>query len=171
MLQPLPLSLATALSSVIRPALHELLPAKYAGRDVEALLLAIGQQESGFAHRTQVGGPARGFWQFEQRGGVHGVLNHDATRLEARAVCLKRAVAPTDGDVYLALGHDDAFACALARLLIATDPAPLPKWGDAKAAADYYHRNWRPGAWIRDPEGLEAKFCRGYLAALRVVCP
>ena len=29
------------------------------------MLLAIGLQESRFEHRRQIGGPARGFWQFE----------------------------------------------------------------------------------------------------------
>lgn len=167
----LPMTPQQCYDEVIVPTFHELLPGRFWSRPALWLLLAIAMQESGLAHRSQVGGPARGLWQFEQRGGVAGVLGHEATRLEARAICLKRAVAPTAGDVYLALGHDDLLACAIARLLVYTDPAPLPRMGDTAAAAAYYQRTWRPGAWDRDPDGCEARFRRCAVTAQRVIAP
>lgn len=110
------------------------------------MLLAIGLQESRFEHRQQIGGPARSYWQAEQGGGmVHGIIRHEASRLYVRSVCLLRAVAPTDRDVYMAIGHDDMLACALARLLLWTDPDPLPVLGDVGRAWDYYLNVWRPG--------------------------
>ena len=36
-------------------------------------------------------------------------------------------------------------AAGFARLLLWTDPRPLPAIGDVKAAWQYYLRNWRPG--------------------------
>lgn len=122
-----------------------LLPAKMTSPQAEALLLAIGLQESRFAHRRQIGGPARGFWQFELGGGVRGVLQHDATREAARAVCRARGVPASASAVYEALEHDDVLAAAFARLLLYTDPRPLPALGAIGEAWDYYIRTWRPG--------------------------
>ena len=97
------------------------------------MLLAIGLQESRFVHRRQIGGPARGFWQFEQGGGVRGVLAHPASAALARQVCQVRGVPPTAPSVYSRLELDDVLAAAFARLLL-TDPARLPRTGDADAA-------------------------------------
>lgn len=133
------------LAKVVEPTYACLLPGRFASSEATVMLLAIGLQESAFEHRQQVGGPARGFWQFEQRGGVRGVLAHETTRLTARSVCLHRAVAPTESDVYMALGHDDMLACAMARLLLWTDAAPLPRIGSEQDAWRYYDRNWQPG--------------------------
>lgn len=139
------MQLNDVIGQVLLPTYARLLPGQFESPEATVMLLAIGLQESRFAHRKQVGGPARGFWQFEQGGGVHGVLNHSASRLYARAFCLLRAVAPNDGDLYRALAHDDLLACAIARLLLWTDPNPLPRLGDEQGAWDYYLRNWRPG--------------------------
>ena len=57
------------------PAAYSLLPAEMESAEATALLLSIGLQESQFTHRRQVGGPARGFYQFELSG-VQGVLRH-----------------------------------------------------------------------------------------------
>ena len=48
--------------------------------------------------------------------------------------------------VYAALLIDDVLAAGIARLLLWTDPAPLPELGDVDAGWNYYDRNWRPGA-------------------------
>ena len=40
---------------------------------------------------------------------------------------------------------DDVLAAAFARLLLFTDPAKLPKLGDADGAWQLYLRTWRPG--------------------------
>jgi hypothetical protein len=108
-------------------------------------MLAIGLQESRFEHRRQIGGPARGFWQFEQGGGVRGVLRHHSSREHAQAVCRARSVIATESAVYAALEHDDVLAAAFARLLLWTDPKPLPAIGDEQGAWDLYLRVWRPG--------------------------
>lgn len=139
------MQLTDALSQIVAPTYARLLPGQFDSPEARAMLLAIGLQESRFEHRQQIGGPARGFWQFEQGGGVYGVLRHEASRLYVRSVCLMRAVAPTDRDLYMALGHDDMLACAIARLLLWTDADALPRIGDADGAWEYYLRVWRPG--------------------------
>ncbi|MCQ2040259.1 MULTISPECIES: hypothetical protein [Stutzerimonas stutzeri subgroup] len=128
----------------IAPALA-LLPARMNSMVAEVQMLAIGLQESRFQHRRQIGGPARGFWQFEQDGGVRGVLRHHSSREHALAVCRVRNVIATEGAVYAALEHDDVLAAAFARLLLWTDPKSLPSLGDEQGAWDLYLRTWRPG--------------------------
>lgn len=123
-----------------------LLPARMETPEARVMLLAIGLQESRFIHKRQINnGPARGFWQFEQGGGVRGVLRHDSSREIAIEVCRKRGVFPTEGTVYEMIEVDDVLACCFARLLLWTDPRPLPAIGDAEAAWELYMRTWRPG--------------------------
>ena len=122
-----------------------LLPAKMTSPQAEVLLLAIGLQESRFKHRRQIGGPARGWWQFERGGGVAGVLRHPASREHAVRVCDARGVAPVPEQIYQRLEHDDVLAAAFARLLLYTDPARLPAVGEVNASWDLYMRTWRPG--------------------------
>jgi len=109
------------------------------------MVLAIALQESGLAARTQAeGGPARGLWQFE-RAGVRGVLTHPSSASHARRLCAARACPASEYSVWIALAGDDLLACGFARLLLWTDPAPLPALGDADGAWACYERNWRPG--------------------------
>lgn len=122
-----------------------LLPERMDTPEARVMLLAIGLQESRFLHRRQIGGPARGFWQFEQGGGVRGVLRHEKTREFAASVCRSRGVITTEADVYEALDDDDVLACCFARLLLWSDPKPLPAIGETDAAWDLYLRTWRPG--------------------------
>lgn len=124
---------------------YTLLPARMNTPTANALLLAIGLQESRLTHRRQIGGPARGLWQFEQGGGVRGVLNHAASAKLAGRVCLARKVDTTPSAVYAELEHDDVLAAAFARLLLWTDPKPLPALGDVDASWALYERTWRPG--------------------------
>lgn len=131
-------------AAAIAPALA-LLPARMTSPAAEVMLLAIGLQESGLIHRRQIGGPARGLFQFEQGGGVRGVLLHSLSRQHALAVCEARGVAPSAAAVYAALEHDDILAAAFARLLLWSDPAPLPEVGEVGASWDLYLRTWRPG--------------------------
>jgi len=77
--------MANIIKDYIEPGL-KLLPQKMDTPDARAMLVAIGLQESGFAYRKQVGGPARSFWQFEM-GGVTGVLTHDKTSAYISEVC------------------------------------------------------------------------------------
>lgn len=131
-------------ASAIAPALA-LLPERMTSPAAETMLLAIGLQESRLVHRRQIGGPARGLFQFERGGGVRGVLLHPVSREHAAAVCRARGVDPTEVAVYNALEHDDVLAAAFARLLLWTDPLPLPALGRVDAAWNLYLRTWRPG--------------------------
>lgn len=142
-LLPLPISLQDVRSQILRPAL-QLLPARMTSPQAEVMLLAIGLQESRFRHRRQIRGPARGFPQFEV-GGVRGVMNHPSSRLHARTVAAARDVDYDAIAIQARMEHDDVLAMAFARLLLWTDPQPLPKLGDADTAWAYYLRTWRPG--------------------------
>lgn len=113
------------------------------------LLLAIAIQESAITHRAQVlnggaAGPARGFWQFEQGGGVAGVLRHSASRPRALVCCEAASVVAEAAPVWRALEGHDLLAYAFARLLLLTDPFSVPVTQDA-AWACYADRLWRPG--------------------------
>lgn len=124
---------------------YSLLPARMRSPRATLMLLAIGLQESRFLHRRQVGGPARGYLQFERYGGVAGVLRHPVTKIHAIILCAARGVLAGPQQVYDAIEHDDVLAAGLARLLLYSDRAPLPALGDEAGAWAYYLRNWRPG--------------------------
>lgn len=150
-LLPLPISPHACLEQVVRPALA-LLPPKLTDPRAEVMMLAIALQESALAHRRQLParpggpwGPARGLWQFERGGGVRGVLRHPASKVMAIRLCQLRRVSPDAQSVWLSLPADDLLAAGFARLLLWTDPAPLPALGDQGGAWAYYERNWRPG--------------------------
>ncbi|KCB24899.1 hypothetical protein [Bordetella hinzii] len=133
----------------IDPAM-ELLPARMHTVAARVMLLASGLQESRFQHRRQIGGPARGFWQFEKgtrasRGGVWGVFLHPASKDHLAALSRARSVACDPDAIYAALEYDDVLAAGVARLLLWTDPKALPAVGDVEAAWALYLRTWRPG--------------------------
>lgn len=132
------------------------------------MLLVIALQESGpkLAARYQgspaaTPGPARGWWQFEQGGGVRGVLDHTASRAWAAQACEACEVVRQPAAVWRALEGHDVLACVFARLLLWTDPNPLPT--REQAAWAYYLRNWRPGkphasVWPRNWKTAEELF-------------
>ncbi|MFY3138025.1 hypothetical protein ACOTFF_15700 [Achromobacter xylosoxidans] len=143
------MDLKTMIEAAVTPALA-LLPAAMDTQAARVMLLAIGLQESRFLHRRQIGGPARGFWQFEKgtrasRGGVWGVFLHAASRDHLPALCKARSVACDPDAIYAALEYDDVLAAGVARLLLWTDPKALPPVGDADAGWALYLRTWRPG--------------------------
>lgn len=109
------------------------------------MLMAIAGQESAWAHRKQIGGPARSYWQFEKGGGVAGVLSHPATKGAIKAVCTKLDIPCETATVYEAMAWCDPLAATMARLLLWSDPRALPAAGEQDAAWEYYLRNWRPG--------------------------
>ncbi len=111
-----------------------------------AMLLAIGLQESSFTARVQNGGPAHGYWQFEQGGGVTGVLRHPVSRGSAVFVCGNRGIAAVPRDVYKAVINDDVLACCFARLLLYTLPGKLPAQNQREEGWQQYLEAWRPGA-------------------------
>ena len=131
------------IGTIITPA-SKLLPSMDSPK-ARMMQLAIGFQESRFEHRRQIGGPARGYWQFESGGGVRGVLMHKTSSYDAAKVCHARGVGSSTKEVYERLEHDDILACCFARLLLWTDAHPLPMIGDVEGSWDYYERNWRPG--------------------------
>lgn len=143
------MDLKTMTATAITPALA-LLPARMDTAEARVMLLAIGLQESRFTHRQQIGGPARGFWQFEKgtrasRGGVWGVFLHAASKNHLASLCRARSVACDPDAIYAALEYDDVLAAGVARLLLWTDPKALPQIGEADAAWALYQRTWRPG--------------------------
>ena len=138
-------------NAAVGPAL-KLLPASMTSVRATRMMWAIGRQESRMVNRYQktndpyTKGPARGLWQFERGGGVRGVLSHHATRELALKVCAARQVIPTSDMVHSRLEFDDVLAAAFARLLLYSDPRPLPGLDAAPAITwDYYISNWRPG--------------------------
>ena len=143
------MDLKKIIDTAVSPALA-LLPTRMDTPAARVMLLAIGLQESRFTHRQQIGGPARGFWQFEKgtrasRGGVWGVFLHAASKGHLAALCKARSVACDPDAIYPALEYDDVLAAGVARLLLWTDPKALPQIGEADAAWALYQRTWRPG--------------------------
>lgn len=127
------------------PAALSLLPERMDTPAARVLLLAIAGQESGFKHRRQVRGPARGLWQFELIG-LREVLRNPASATHAQAVCAALLYDPGDDlSLHQALADNEILACAVARLALWRDPAPLPAIGDAEGAWLYYRRVWAPG--------------------------
>lgn len=130
--------------SIIDSTMQRVLPAMFDSPEARVMLIAIGLQESRFIHTEQIGGPARGYWQFEL-GGVNGVMLHMTTKHYARAVCEIRRIQPAAMDVYRAISKDDDLACAFARLLLYAHPKQLPAITDPSGAWEYYLQQWRPG--------------------------
>ena len=126
-------------------ATMRLLPERMASAESKALLYAIGLQESRFEHRRQIRGPARGFWQFEQGGGVRGVLTHAATKPHIEAVLTQLGYDSHVLTSYNAIVDNDILACAFARLNLWWSPHHLPKCGEHQRAWEYYMFTWRPG--------------------------
>jgi hypothetical protein len=142
------LRLAAVMQGAIVPALA-LLPAKMCSREAKVMLLAIGLQESGFTTHVQMlangkRGPAHGYLQFEI-GGVRGVMNHPQSRLWLVDLCRERACAFTPEAIWAQIETDDVLAMGLGRLLLWTDPKPLPAVDQPQEAWALYLRCWRPG--------------------------
>lgn len=140
------------LKNIIDPALKTLadVGGPKVSNDARRELLAIAMQECGpnlnarYQNSPSTSpGPAHGWWQFEQGGGVKGVLNHSAVKDWASKLCSECAVVVQEAAVWRAIeGHDD-LSTGFARLLLYTDPKPLPT--TQQDGWDYYQRNWRPG--------------------------
>ena len=132
----------------LEPAL-QLLPANMDSVEARAMCVAIALQESHLEHRRQVGGPARGYWQFELGGGVRGVLSHPASKPYIRQVlaALDYDAAPEDlpGVCYAAIEHNDILAAAFARLLLWTLPDALSGRDEPDLGWQQYLKAWRPG--------------------------
>jgi hypothetical protein len=135
------------LVNAIDPALHFLSTRGVPdSEEAYVLTLAIGYQESRFEHRRQIGGPARGYWQFEKGGGVWNALNAAGAKPHMLAVCKWLDVPTDDTTFFEALAWNDTLAAAATRLNLWVDPNKLPKIGAVEEAWQYYIRVWRPGA-------------------------
>lgn len=122
----------------------QLLPVKMDSPKARVILVAIGCQESGYKTRIQHGnGPARSFWQFE-KGGIKGVMLHKASARLALEISEKRGVDFNSELIWKAMETDDVLGAVFARLLMYTDPFPLPD-NAADAWEMYAKRLWRPG--------------------------
>ncbi|MNY10013.1 hypothetical protein D3C86_1429660 [compost metagenome] len=79
-------------------------------------------------------------------------------------------MAANDGAIWNAIEQDGLLAAALTRLLLWSDPRPLPAVGDEEAALALYLRTWRPGAYARGTANeraqLRAKWSANYAAAM-----
>ncbi|SKC78207.1 hypothetical protein SAMN05445504_2355 [Burkholderia sp. CF099] len=143
------MTLSDVISTAIAPALG-FLPRQMDTPEARVMLLSIGLQESRFMARQQVGGPARGFWQFEQgtpvsKGGVWGIYLHASSQYWLSGLCDARGVPFDAGSIYNALDKDDVLAAGVARLALFTDPQKLPATSDATGSWALYQRVWRPG--------------------------
>lgn len=127
------------------PAAYDLLPPVMASDRATAMLLTIGLQESRFEHRTQIGGPARGFYQFERSGGVAGVLAHPRSRPHIEAAIDALCYRASGDECYHAIAHNDVLATCFARCLLWTLLGVLPRQDDPNYAWRYYLEGWRPG--------------------------
>jgi hypothetical protein len=129
------------------PAAFRLLPDEMGTPEAAAMLMAIAYQESDFAARQQIGGPARGFWQFEM-GGVLAVISPQSIRIPLNAAleALRYPSGPKIPQTYYdAIRHNDVLACVFARLLLWLHPLPMPARQDVDGAWAMYLRQWRPG--------------------------
>ena len=137
--------------NAVLPALR-LLPVEMGSPAAMAMMVAIGLQESELSARRQKGGgPARGYWQFEQGGGVRGVLHHPASKPHIRTVLAALDYDTVDEHVcYAAIEHNDILAATFARLLLWTLPQAMPPIEAPQVGWQAYIQAWRPGKPHRD---------------------
>ena len=134
----------------IYKATAALLPAKLDSTEAKAALFANAMQESRLDERRQIGGPARGFWQFEKgtpasRGGITGILMHDKAGPLIKSVLDRLDYDHTPETSYTAIEHNDVLAFAYARCLLWTFPTPLAQRNNAAGGWEQYVQTWRPG--------------------------
>ncbi len=127
------------------PAAFALLPPTLDSTEARAMLIAIGLQESRFAHRRQINGRARSFWQFELAGGVAGVLTHPVAKPLIESVLSTLCYVPAASACYEAIEHNDVLAACFARLLLYVTPGKLPPRSNPERGWAIYVNGWRPG--------------------------
>lgn len=132
--------------NLVYDAAMQLLPPSMNNINAKAMLIAIGLQESRFEYRRQMNeGPAKGFWQFEQGGGVRGVLTHPATKGYAKAILEQLRYNDYPATVWNALEHNDILAMCFARLNLFWLPQALPGPEHTQEGWSQYMNAWRPG--------------------------
>lgn len=141
-------------AQILTPAL-QLLGARFDKFWARVELVAVALQESSLEDRIQQpNGPARSYWQFERGGGVHGVLTHPATSAPIKAIAWLFDYPADEHALHLAMTDNDLLAACFARLLLFTDPRPLPQnaddgwaqyvdcWGPGKPRPHTWPANW-----------------------------
>lgn len=139
------LDAAATLLHLVYPGAFALLPGIMNTPEARAQLLAIALQESRCTYRRQIGGPARGFWQFEKLGGVRGVLQHASAGPFAQHVCRELQYRSDADTCYTAIEHNDLLAVCFARLLLWTTPGLIAGRGMPDRGWAQYIEGWRPG--------------------------
>jgi hypothetical protein len=139
---------------------------------LRTLLLSTAGQESDWKYRRQIGGPARGFWQYEKAGALRGVMRHVATQARVKRLTDALCIHLDEGSLFEAIAWNDHLATAFARLLLWTDAAPVPSMGEEQIAWAYYLRNWRPGkprpqAW----PGIYQQACEAVQSSIAIPRP
>lgn len=123
--------------------------------EAQAMIIAIGLQESQFLHRQQlvggnrkwwqsVHGPAVSFFQFEKIG-IEGVLEHHASRDMATSALIRFGYPSDVKVIHEALKHNDLLAAVFARLALYRYPESLPDSSNPDEGWDQYLAVWRPG--------------------------
>lgn len=132
------------------PAIN--VPLSVSGR---ILVVAVAGQESRWKDRRQIGITsyypqrvgARSYWQLESTWGGPVAINDVIVKTprQLASVCGALDIPVDEMALYEACAWNDTLACAMARLNLWQDPAPLPAAGDKEGAWQYYVRNWKPG--------------------------
>lgn len=130
-------------SVAVNPAMA-VLPAYLDNPNARAMILAICLQESSLFHRQQIGGPARGYAQFELPA-VSRVLAHPVSSPIIARACASMDMTLDASYIYSAIGYNDALAVILARSLLRTLPQSLPNRDDMAGGWNQYIDAWRPG--------------------------
>lgn len=150
------------LTRAVEPGLS-LLPGYMTSDCAKIWLMTIAGQETNLQARAQKVAkgppPALGFWQFEQAG-VDAVLRSQAKLAQG---ILETWDIPVS-EAHAALQYNDPVACAFARLLLWSDPAPLPLASDTAAGWNAYLKTWRPGK----PDA--ARWPSAHSVAMTAVC-
>jgi hypothetical protein len=142
---------STFLARVVDPGLAWV--ATHAGvqqnrAQARTFLLAVAIQETDLTERAQrIGsggvGPARGWWQFEMPT-IGLMLGHKAASPRLSSLCEAAWVRCAAPDIWRCLEGHDFLALGVARLLLLTDPQPVPLTA-AEGWDCYARRLWRPG--------------------------
>ena len=121
---------------VIRPAL---LTISLGGDAAEEQMLGTALQESGGGkYLVQIGGPARGVWQMEPA--THSDLWKNYLAYRHTLFDAMNSLKAPGLEGAMQLSGNLLYACAMARLVYARHPDPLPAAGDLEAQAELYKR-------------------------------
>lgn len=138
------------------PAAFAVLPEAMRSTNATAQMLAIGLQESKFLERHQLPrsrggplGPANGLWQFEELGGINGVIEHPLTRGPLAEALRRLRYGNLIGNrhaLHALVADNDIVAAVFARLNLWWLPTRLPGQYEPEMGWRQYLDAWRPGS-------------------------